>query len=231
MSLVSASVFCLLLLIDGVLSKQVCSKQDVLDYLNLTRGNEKFTTCRPPLDWTKPTIVYFDIHLFCILSVIEKSQIFVPFLWMTARWNNDLILWDPKDFCGITNVVLPKEMLWVPDLFILEAIEKEEGLPNPYLTITYDGNVTMEDDHKIISTCALNVHKFPFDTQTCHITVFSVNHSDKEIKLVPASNSTKATQMARDLLLTQGEWELLNISVSNQNMLYEGQSFQTLKYT
>ncbi|TRY87142.1 hypothetical protein DNTS_010211, partial [Danionella cerebrum] len=201
---------CLLFLLEGVFLKQICSKQDVLDYLNLTRNNEKFKTCRPAMDWTKPTIVYFDVYLYGILSMIEKSQIFIPLIWMSVRWKNEWISWDPKKFCGITDVILPKEMLWMPDLYVVEA---------------------MDDDLKIVSTCAMDVHKFPFDTQTCHITVSSVNHSDKEIKLVAASNSTKATQRARESILTQGEWEFLNISISSQNETYEGQTFDGLMYT
>ncbi|XP_067286354.1 5-hydroxytryptamine receptor 3A-like [Pseudorasbora parva] len=224
-------VTCMLFLIDGVSLKRVCSKQDVLEYLNLTKGNEKFTTCRPALDWTYPTIIYVDIYLYGILSMIEKSQIFVPLLWMSVRWNNDRISWDPNDFCGIKKVILPKEMLWKPDLYVLETAEKEDGPLNPFLYITHDGNVTMEDDHKIVSTCTMNVHKFPFDTQTCHITVSSINHSDQEIKLVPASNSSKTTQVARESLLTQGEWEFLNISVSMDKESYEGQTFDLIKYT
>ncbi|KAK9965698.1 hypothetical protein ABG768_004775 [Culter alburnus] len=224
-------VTCLLFLIDGAFLERACSKQDVLDYLNLTKGNEKFTTCRPALDWTHPTIVYFDIYLYGILSMIEKSQIFVPLLWISARWYNERISWDPKDFCGIKKVILPKELLWKPDLYVVEAVEKEDGPLNPYLYITHDGNVTMEDDHKIVSTCTMNVHKFPFDTQTCHITVSSINHSDKEIKLVPASNSSKATQVARESILTQGEWEFLNISVSKEKDIYEGQTYDRIKYT
>ncbi|XP_073683999.1 5-hydroxytryptamine receptor 3A-like [Garra rufa] len=209
-------VICLLFLVDLVLPKQVCSKQDVLEYLNLTRDNEKFTTCRPALDWTHPTIVYFDIYLYGILSM---------------SWNNERISWDPKDFCGIKNLILPKEMLWKPDLYVQETAEKEDGPLNPYLDISHDGNVRMDDDHKIVSTCTMNVYKFPFDTQKCHITVSSINYSDNEIKLVPASNSSKATQVARESILTMGEWEFLNISVSLQNESYEGQTFDRIKYT
>ncbi|XP_043110413.1 5-hydroxytryptamine receptor 3A-like isoform X1 [Puntigrus tetrazona] len=231
MSVFSVCAICLLFLVDLVFPKKACSKQDVLDYLNLTRDNEKFTTCRPALDWTHPTIVYFDIYFYGILSMIEKSQIFVPLFWMSVSWNNERISWNPKDFCGIKSVILPKEMLWKPDLYVHETAEKEDGPLNPYIYVTHDGNVKMEDDHKIVSTCTMNVHKFPFDTQTCHITVSSINYSDKEIKLVPASNSSKATQLARESILTKGEWEFLNISVSLQNESYEDQTFDRIKYT
>ena len=48
---------------------------------------------------------------------------------------------------------------------------------SPYVFISYDGNVTFEEDLKVVSTCKMDVHKFPFDTQSCNITVMSVLHS------------------------------------------------------
>uniref|UniRef100_A0A3B4ESK4 Si:dkey-49c17.4 n=1 Tax=Pundamilia nyererei TaxID=303518 RepID=A0A3B4ESK4_9CICH len=75
-------------------------------------------------------------------------------------WNNERISWDPDQFCGITHITIPREILWKPDVFIYE----------------YDGTITSEDDIKIVSTCKMDVHKFPFDTQKCNITIGSASH-------------------------------------------------------
>ncbi|KAG7506357.1 5-hydroxytryptamine receptor 3A-like [Solea senegalensis] len=110
----------LLFLTDGVSPKKVCSYQDVLDYLNLTFDNSMLQLTRPVVDHTHPTVVELDLILYAILAVIEKTQTFIPFLWATVMWNNEHISWDPAQFCGITHISIPKNLLWRPDLFIYE---------------------------------------------------------------------------------------------------------------
>ena len=51
--------------------ERVCSYQDVLDHLNLTRGNDVFTSTRPVLDHTHPTMVHLDVYLYAILAVVS----------------------------------------------------------------------------------------------------------------------------------------------------------------
>ncbi|XP_077959433.1 5-hydroxytryptamine receptor 3A [Gasterosteus aculeatus] len=110
----------LIIFTDGSSSQKVCSYQDVVEYLNLTADNSVFRMTRPVLDHKRPTVVQLDIILFALLAVIEKTQTFVPFVWVIMKWNNERISWDPAQFCGITQISIPKEMLWKPDLFIYE---------------------------------------------------------------------------------------------------------------
>ncbi|XP_071319501.1 5-hydroxytryptamine receptor 3A-like [Trachinotus anak] len=217
--------------VDGMSSKKVCSYQDVLDYLNLTTDNSVFKLTRPVLDHTHPTVVELDIILYAILAVIEKTQTFIPFVWATMMWNNEHISWDPAQFCGITQVSLPRDMLWKPDLFIYEMVQKDESPQNPYMYVSYDGTVTSEEDIKVVSTCRMDVHKFPFDTQRCNISIGSAIHSAEEIQLLPFSNSSRATQFSREVMKTQGEWEFLHLSVNSNNFTYEDKQWEQLIYT
>jgi len=42
-------------------SEKVCSYQDVLNYLNLTKANEMFSLTRPVKDYKKPTEVFLEV--------------------------------------------------------------------------------------------------------------------------------------------------------------------------
>ncbi|XP_035526941.1 5-hydroxytryptamine receptor 3A-like [Morone saxatilis] len=212
-------------------SKKVCSYQDILDYLNLTTNNSVFKLTRPILDYTHPTTVELDIILFAILAVIEKTQTFIPFVWATMMWNNERISWDPAQFCGIRQIAVPRDMLWRPDLFIYEMIQKDDSPLNPYVHVSYDGIVTSEEDMRVVSTCKMDVHKFPFDTQRCNITVGSAAHCIDEIRLFPFSNSSRATQFSREVMKTQGEWEFLQLSVNSSNYTIHDRQWELLVYT
>lgn len=169
----------------------MCSYQDILDYLNLTKENSVFKVTRPVLDYTHPTIVELDIILYAILAVVgadfcvglwfitwtlpcrvissyvcvcvfvarlRKHRLSFPssgrrwwvnlvafFLMIEKQnllitvdtcfflifslifpgnslqiWKNERISWDPDKFCGITQISVPTDMLWRPDLFIYE---------------------------------------------------------------------------------------------------------------
>lgn len=129
---------------------------------------------------------------------------------------------------------------------------------NPYIDVTYDGLVASDQDIKVVSTCKMDIHKFPFDTQSCNMTIGSAVYcgereralsppqtatsftslprrspltSDKELKLTPFSNSSRATQFSREVIKTQGEWEFLRLSVSHNNVTMYDKTWEIITYT
>nr|XP_019960775.1 PREDICTED: 5-hydroxytryptamine receptor 3E-like [Paralichthys olivaceus] len=208
--------FVLILLTGGTSSESVCSYQDVVDYLNLTTDNSLFKLTRPVLDHTHQTTVQLDILLYAILAV---------------QWNNEFISWDPAQFCGITQILIPKEMLWRPDIFIYEMVQKDDSPRNPFMQLSHDGTVMSEEGMNVISTCKMDIHKFPFDTQSCNITIGSAVYSSNEIRLFPSSNSSRATQFSREVMQTQGEWVFLHLSITRANFTLNDRLWEQLIYT
>uniref|UniRef100_A0A3P9B6M7 Si:dkey-49c17.4 n=1 Tax=Maylandia zebra TaxID=106582 RepID=A0A3P9B6M7_9CICH len=193
-----------------------------------------FKLTLPVLDYTHPTKVELDIILYAILAVVGATLLhtlcisvfdFSDNLTLLQIWNNERISWDPDQFCGITHITIPREILWKPDVFIYEMTA--EG--------TYDGTITSEDDIKIVSTCKMDVHKFPFDTclnsETFLSFFLSFPKTVDEMQLSPFSNSSRATQFSREVMKTQGEWEFLQLSISKVNMTFENKLWESLIYT
>ncbi|XP_010783487.1 5-hydroxytryptamine receptor 3C-like, partial [Notothenia coriiceps] len=215
----------------GSFSEKVCSYHDVVDYLNLTTNSGVYKLTRPVLNYKHPTVVQLDIILYAILAVIEKTQTFIPFVWATMTWNNERIKWDPDQFCGINSISVPREMLWMPDLFIYEMIQKDDSPLNPYMYVLNDGTVTCEEDLRVVSTCRMDVHKFPFDTQKCTISIGSAIHCVDELRIFPFSNASRATQFSREVMKSQGEWEFLDLSISSNNFTFGIKQWEQLIYT
>ncbi|KAM4526360.1 5-hydroxytryptamine receptor 3A-like [Fundulus diaphanus] len=240
----TCAAFLLLLIITNGGSCKVCSYQDVLDYLNLTADSSIFKLTRPVLDHTHITVVKLDIIVYAILAVVEKTQTFVPFIWVSMQWTNEHISWDPAQFCGITKISIPKDLLWKPDLFIYEMTEKDASPQNPNLMVTFDGMVIAGDDIRVVSTCKMDVHKFPFDTQECSISISSAMHCSiyclisiyslptvEEMRVLPSSNSSLVTKFSQQIMKTQGEWEFLRMSVNNTILVYDNRSWDLVIYT
>ncbi|XP_015237479.1 PREDICTED: 5-hydroxytryptamine receptor 3A-like [Cyprinodon variegatus] len=207
----------LLLVSDGVHCERNCSYQDVLNYLNLSSNNELYSLTRPVRNYKNPTFVSLEVLLYAILDVVEKDQKFIPYVWTVTRWNNEYISWDPNEFCGIDNVSLPSDILWKPDLTIEEMTEKDKAPPSPYLTINNKGDVEVQNDQVLVSTCRMHIYKFPFDIQSCNLTFKSVIHTAREIRLQPSDNSSEATEWSRELMRTQYEWLFKKLTVTANN--------------
>ncbi|XP_033975893.1 5-hydroxytryptamine receptor 3A-like [Trematomus bernacchii] len=172
---------------------------------------------RPVKNYKRPTRVSLEVLLYAILDVVEKDQKFIPYVWTVMRWNNEYISWDPNQFCGIDNVSLPAEVLWIPDITIEEMTEKDKAPPSPYLTINDKGDVEVQNDQVLVSTCRMHIYKFPFDIQNCNLSFKSTIHTAKDIRLQPSDNSTEATLWSRDVMRTQYEWLFLNMTVTTNN--------------
>ncbi|XP_077594936.1 5-hydroxytryptamine receptor 3A [Stigmatopora nigra] len=216
----------------GVSSQgNVCSFQDVVDHLNLTVNNRALRLTRPVLDHRRPTLVELNLILYGILGVIEKTQTFIPFFWLMVSWTNERIFWDPDQFCGINEIDIPVELLWKPDIMILEMVEKDDSQPNLYLHVDYNGTIVMEQNVRAVSMCMLDVYKFPFDTQRCNISLTSAILEYKDLQINAAVNSSRATEFSKNLLYSQGEWEFLQLSVRSQNISLENKMWGQLVYT
>ncbi|TKS89827.1 5-hydroxytryptamine receptor 3A [Collichthys lucidus] len=172
---------------------------------------------RPVKHYKRPTLVSLEVLLYAILDVVEKDQKFIPYVWTVVRWHNEYISWDPSQFCGIDNVSLPVEALWKPDLTIEEMTEKDKAPPSPYLTINNKGDVEVQNDQVLVSTCRMHIYKFPFDTQRCRLSFKSIIHTAKDIRLYASDNSSEATEWSRDLMRTQYEWLFVNMTVTSKN--------------
>ncbi|KAJ4940841.1 hypothetical protein JOQ06_027133 [Pogonophryne albipinna] len=183
----------LLFLTDGVLPENNCSYQDVLNHLQLTKTNELYSMTRPVKNYKRPTRVSLEVLLYAILDVVEKDQKFIPYVWTVMRWHNEYISWDPNQ------------------------TEKDKAPPSLYLTINDKGDVEVQNDQVLVSTCRMHIYKFPFDIQNCNLSFKSIIHTAKDIRLQPSDNSTEATEWSRDVMRTQYEWLFLNMTVTTNN--------------
>ncbi|XP_070708499.1 5-hydroxytryptamine receptor 3A-like [Pempheris klunzingeri] len=207
----------LLLLIDGVNTDRNCSYQEVLNHLSLTKNKDLYTMTRPVKNYKHPTWISMEVLLYAILDVVEKDQKFIPYVWTVMRWRNEYISWDPNQFCGIDNVSLPTEVLWKPDLTIEEMTEKDKAPPSPYLTINNKGDVEVQNDQVLVSTCRMHIFKFPFDIQRCNLSFKSVIHTAKDIRLQASDNSSEATEWSREVMRSQYEWLFISMTVTTNN--------------
>ncbi|XP_041939109.1 5-hydroxytryptamine receptor 3A [Alosa sapidissima] len=164
-----------------------CSYLSLLEHLGVGSNNYSLSATRPVRDWRTPTYATVDLYLYVIIDVDEKFQSFTTGVLLTVFWVNELLRWDPKDFCGISEISVPKAYLWRPDFMIMESIEmKERNVESTQVNLLSAGYTVSGDSYKLTSTCKMDLYKFPFDTQRCELTVMSFLYKNHHRQDAPA---------------------------------------------
>ncbi|XP_027886117.1 5-hydroxytryptamine receptor 3A-like [Xiphophorus couchianus] len=212
-------------------SASTCSYQNVLDHLHLTKANETFTMSRPVKDHTNKTVLYLEMIVYAILDVKETDQTFIAYVWIYMEWGNDYALWNKDDFCGISEIIVPTEVLWKPDLTIEEMVEKDKAPPSPFLKIHSNGSIEFRNDQIVISACRMHVYKFPFDIQKCNITFKSYLYAEHELEIDVERDSSVISKWSREIMATEFEWVFVNMSVTSSTVNHYGYNQTVVVYT
>ncbi|XP_038128530.1 5-hydroxytryptamine receptor 3A-like [Cyprinodon tularosa] len=208
-----------------------CSFEAVLKYLNMTNNSEIYTLSRPVKNHNHSSWIFLEVKVYAILDVRETDQSFISYIWIYLRWDNEHIWWNPEDFCGLDHILVPTQLLWIPDLTIEEMTEQDKASPSPYLNIRSHGWVEYRNDQVVISTCRMQVYRFPFDIQSCNISFKSIMHPDEEIMLYYNTNDTEVTEWSREAMQMQSEWLFISMTVTNKTVSHFGFNQTMIIYT
>ncbi|KFQ27579.1 5-hydroxytryptamine receptor 3A, partial [Merops nubicus] len=165
---------------------------------------------RPVRDWRTTTNVAIDLMVYAILSVDEKNQVLTTYIWYRQHWIDEFLQWDPERFDNLTQISLPVESIWVPDILINEFVDVGKSPHVPYVYVGYHGEVQNLKPIQVMTACSLDIYNFPFDVQNCSLTFTSWLHHIRDINL-SLGRQPELVKFDRSVFMNQGEWELLYV--------------------
>nr|XP_055031937.1 5-hydroxytryptamine receptor 3A-like [Misgurnus anguillicaudatus] len=208
-----------------------CSYKGLIEHLGLDSDNFQMKSLRPVYNFSNPTGVLVDLFVTSITDVNEKAQSFATQITLVLGWINEFTRWNDSNFCGLQTCTIDKDKMWIPDITIAESIKAEfAAVENPYVKMFNFGGVLLSETLILTTACKMDLYKFPFDVQTCELTVQSSLNSIDELTVNPFSDASFMTASSKKAFQTQGEWELLSITVSKSNMSTLGYVLDQLKF-
>lgn len=120
-----------------------------------------------------------------INSLDEVNGIFTTSGYMVLQWFDSFLMWDPQYYENITEIYLPQNEIWKPDLVLKNGVKsfKELGGSFYYVYIRHTGLVTWWPYQVFQTRCPIDITYFPFDRQTCNITLTIWTHSVYEVNI------------------------------------------------
>lgn len=189
-------------------------------------------TARPVYNITKTIHLTFGLEMVHIVKLEERSQTIGIKVWLRMKWQNEILIWDPTKWGNITNTRVKPNLIWTPDLFLVEDVSEAISIgPANYKTHVVANSNGI---HKwyvpalLDSSCRFDVENFPFDRQYCTFKFmsWSYDQSELDILLDPAD-------MVTQYYINSSEWNLHKISNKVVSSMYNccPNPFVHIRYT
>ncbi|KAJ6653995.1 hypothetical protein lerEdw1_007627 [Lerista edwardsae] len=170
---------------------------------------------RPVRDWRRTTTVAIDFMVYAILSV---------------HWTDEFLRWNPENFDNITQMSIPTEAIWVPDILINEFVDVGKSPAIPYVYILHNGEVRNLKPIQVVTACSLDIYNFPFDVQNCSLTFTSWLHNIRDIN-ISLLRTPEEVKNDKNVFMNQGEWELLHVlSQFREFQVEDSDSYAEMKF-
>ncbi|KAL5006859.1 hypothetical protein ScPMuIL_015665 [Solemya velum] len=168
---------------------------------------------RPVVHHSQALNVTFSVALAQIIDVDERNQIITTNCWLNQNWLDYKLVWDPRKFGNITNIRLPYDEVWKPDILLYNNADVSSSLSavSTNVIVTNGGNVTWLSMWIFKSSCSIDVKYFPFDVQNCSLDFASWTYESFEVNLVKNADTGDTSNY-----VDSSEWELLNFQQKRQ---------------
>ncbi|XP_030185746.1 5-hydroxytryptamine receptor 3C-like [Lynx canadensis] len=185
---------------------------------------------RPVINYSIPTQVNISFTLSAILDVDAQLQLLTSFLWLKMIWTNPFISWDPEKCGAFSKLTVTTENLWLPDIFIVESMDVDQTPEGLSAYVTNDGHIVYNKPMRVTSICSLDIFYFPFDQQNCTLTFSSFLYTVENMLLGMEKEVWEIADTSRDIVRTQGEWELLGINKATPKMSVGSSLFDQIMF-
>uniref|UniRef100_A0A2C9K3Z8 Uncharacterized protein n=1 Tax=Biomphalaria glabrata TaxID=6526 RepID=A0A2C9K3Z8_BIOGL len=146
----------------------ITSKEKILIKRLIERYARMGKEGRPVVNTSDAVRVDFGLSLIQILDVDIKDQVFKTNVWYEYTWTDVLLRWDIEHYDNITDVRIPSEHVWLPDILLYNfADDRLKEQRNALVVVQHDGSVLWMPQAILRSSCAFDTLYFPFDEQTC----------------------------------------------------------------
>ena len=164
---------------------------------------------RPGDDQTMPTLVNVTFNLVAIQEFDEVNGKFSVIGFFEVSWYDSRMTWNPSEYNNTYTMLFSQEDIWKPTLLIINPFSKIDQLGKDFMTVRYffNGYAYWSPGDILISSCNVDVTYFPFDEQTCNITLMSWGAMTNEIVL----NSPLST-LKLDFYSKHGTWDVSSTS-------------------
>ena len=162
-----------------VLFVSVFSSTDEIDRLTTDLLKDYNRKIRPILNSSETLYVYFAFNLISINGYDDVNGVLSVVGGPYLQWMDHRLTWDPRNYSGMTKVLVPRSELWVPHLVVvntasdIKPIKLDDSI---VMRLSSEGTIKDSLGSQINTICTSDMHYYPFDKQSCDIIITGECH-------------------------------------------------------
>jgi hypothetical protein len=166
----------------------------------------------PVLDNSEQVNIAVTVGLVSINTFDEISGEIVLTMIFYMQWVDERLKWTPAEYGNKTSLLIPLDDIWHPQLYLLQSSDniQELGINSQWARLNYSGVASWYAGDVLKVVCSVDVTYFPFDSQTCSVTISGWMYTNEEILLYTTSGS-----LDNKFLSTNSQWKYVSGDVSN----------------
>ncbi|XP_074650170.1 acetylcholine receptor subunit alpha-like isoform X2 [Tubulanus polymorphus] len=199
-------------------------------YDDLLKSSGYNKLIRPVGNNTDKLTVYLNLKISQLIDVDEKNQIMTTNVWLRQEWMDYKLKWDPTEYGDVTELFVPSEDIWLPDIVIYNNADGNyEVTLMTKATLNSDGRVQWDPPAIYKSSCAINVEFFPFDEQKCRMKFGSWSYDGFQVDLKHIQQKSGPLDVEGEVVIRNGadmgefyesvEWDILD-APAKRNIKY-----------
>ncbi|XP_046376322.1 neuronal acetylcholine receptor subunit alpha-10-like [Haliotis rufescens] len=174
------------------------------------------------------TVVTSTILLFALNDVNIGAETMSLSGALLVLWNDPRLTWDPASAGGIQRMVVNTKYIWKPPLVIENDINSpavlgSDGTP---LQVFPSGDVVWSPPISTTSSCSADITYYPYDKQTCSLTLVGWSYTTDEVDLLTDPNSP----FDMKYFTGNGEWQMLGTGYEYTNVTQGVMTFRKLVF-
>ncbi|KAJ9578993.1 hypothetical protein L9F63_024901 [Diploptera punctata] len=125
--------------------------------------------------------------------------------WMRMIWNDDKLKWNDSDYGGLELLHVANHEIWQPDVVLYNSATANilDNYGEFNCLVYPNGEVLWVPLAELKVFCDMDFTLWPFDTQTCNLTLGSWTYDGDKINLVLLEHHADM-----QLVITNNEWEI-----------------------
>lgn len=157
-------------------------------------------------------VVNVNLYVMALQNLDEQSQVLSTSAFFMIEWDDFMFTWNESTVNNVDRMTVRVKDLWVPDVFVVNSVNDmrvSHFEENEYVNVLSSGHMTWYPSCELMTSCSVDISRYPFDVQICSIRIESWYHDGRDFTFKPGN---PGIDYSSSHFTENGEWLITNMT-------------------